>query len=264
MARRDDGNEPIRIRPPRSVASREQEILEKGSSPAPLEPQEDFTPSASPSSPGVTKTAGPIDFSFIPDICVTGLQPADVTSSIIRLLQGHFSKASNIRHPELRELVWSPSSDSNLFISSSTYVRQPESSKLPRLIVKRGSQSSKRVVAGDRGAFTNVDAHVSTSGYSRWVLGNARVGVIAESGHVCDLLSEEVYLGLTFIAPKVIAQTPFYDFQVVSLMGVEPTSNVGDSFMSGVDISYIYETSWVTTDIAPTLQGLNTTTQVVK
>jgi hypothetical protein len=264
MARRDDGNEPIKARPPRSVGSRERELAEFGVSPAPIPDQIDIEVPLSPQSPGVTKPVSEIDFSFIPDVCTTGMQPADITSAILRLLQGHFGSTSTIRNPELRELVWSNSSDAKILISSSTYVRQPEANKKPRIIVKRGVQRSQRVAVGDRGKFTNVDPHTSKSSYSRWSSGISRIAVIGESGHLTDLLTEEVYLGLTFLAPKVVAQTAFYDFQVVALSGIEPLSNVGDEFMGAVDVSYVYETAWVTTDITSTLQVLQDTVRTVK
>jgi hypothetical protein len=264
MARRDDGNEPVRVRPPRSVASREQEIAEYGVSPAPIEGQVDIEVPAGAQSPGVVKPVGPIDFSFIPDVCVTGLQPADVTSSIIRLLQGHFGEQSFIRNPELRSLVWANTSESKLLIVSSTYVRQPEANKKPRLVVKRGAQRSGRVVAGDRNSFENVDAHNSKSSYARWISGSANIAIITEAGHLTDILSEEVYLALTFLAPKVVESSAFYDFQVMGLTGVEPVDQVGGEFMAGVALSFIYETAWTTTDITPTLQSLQTNILTIK
>ena len=264
MARRDDGNEPIKVRPPRSVASREQEILDKGVSPAPFEDQIDIAVPPGAQSPGVVKPNKPIDFSFIPDVCVTGLQPSDVTSALIRLLQGHFGSETSIRNPELRSLVWANTSESKLLISSSTYLRQPEANKKPRLVVKRGSQQSKRIVAGDQNGFENMGAHMSKSKYVRWMQGMASVTVVTESGHLKDMLSEEVYLGLTFLAPKIVEQTAFYDFQVLGMSGVEPVNQVGDEFQSAIALSFVYETAWATTDITSTLQSLQTNILNVK
>ena len=270
MARRDDGNEPVVARPRRTGGSAWAEEQELGQSPASQE-QVDLVPpvvvdsslppeAGNPSIPDpLPGAANPLDFSSLPDLCLYGVRPQYLNGIFVRTLQAHFSDPLAIQAPDLRKSCqWSPDKAvSRLAILASTQVDSPTSGKLPRLIVKRGPQQTTRAVLDDRAEDIDGTGNLGTTRYIRFSQGSTTINCLGESDLQTEMLGNEVFGFLTQLSPYMRRVLPFHDFQVASLGEVQPLNEVGGKFLVGLQVNYIYEYAWLSTEMAPTLNGLS-------
>lgn len=270
MARRDDGNEPAVARPRRTGGSAWAEEQEFGQSPAsqeqvdlvaPVGVPESLPPEAgNPSIPDpLPGAANPLDFSSIPDLCIYGVRPQYLNAIFVRTLQAHFSDPLAIQDPDLRKSCqWSPDKAvSRIAILASTQVDSPTSGKLPRLIVKRGAQQTTRMFLDDKAEDGGNERNLGSTRYVRYSQGSTVINCLGESDLQTDLIGNEVFGFLTQLAPYMRRVLPFHDFQVAGMGEVQPLNEVGGKFLVSLQVNYVYEYAWLSTEMAPTLNGLS-------
>lgn len=252
MARRDDGNEPV---PAPQVPGQVDLVAPDG---ATTDPGGNLVVQ-NPAPPGY---GNQLDFSAFQEICRFGIQPRDLNKIFLRFLQGHFARAENIYIPEVRPYLWSPDKGkSRLQINQNTATDAATGSRVPMLLVKRGTQQSNSQVIGDRVGSSMDEMTKGKIRYVRFNSGSSTVISVGETDLHTELLAQEVYQALTWMGPEITRRLPFHNFQVTSLGETGILDLEGNRFGIPVTINYIYEYGWWNDEQAPTLNGLSITLQ---
>jgi hypothetical protein len=177
-------------------------------------------------------------------LCPGGMDIRSCERVIFKLLVYHFNTdiksaaltASNIKY------------DSNPYVSTLRIV--PFSAwdggtdmKKPSLILKRGNQTSERLLIGDH-AHRNTDIGAGTYAFSRQITGEHYVICTSAHNGQIEELAVETFNALTAYSPAVRAMLPFIDFSVTGVTPVQHNDELIRSLSSAVKIQYKYEQGW--------------------
>ena len=198
------------------------------------------------------------DYSYIAGACERGMDNQSMNLLIIRLLKSHFQNPNNIFSPFLKKFTYnSDASLSKIRIALNTnWTQEPESSKLPAIIVKRLPQQRSRVVIGDRGE--KREKMQGIYDFSRINQGGHRILCIAQADGFMESLAEEVFYLFTCLSPYIRTWFPILNFEAVTMGEIGFFDSVGRDLAIPIDISYAYEYSWTLRDITPDLSSVVT------
>jgi len=231
--------------------------------------QTDLDPSKPISIP-VSTSASKTKFSWLdPNVsaalCTTGMSIRGIDQLIMRVLTSHFLDAANLFNSSLNYLVVNENqAQGAIRIALHTNFDGSASDKMPALVIKRGNIESTRLVAGDEGSASTPESAIYS--YIRRLRGQHQVVVLASTDGEAEDLAMEVFDTLTTAGPVLTSRYPIADFQVMGMTELQIMSELGSRYAVIVGLQYDFEYSWKVTlgdDLAPSLTGLNVTTQFI-
>ncbi len=180
-----------------------------------------------------------LDLANLTNLCRAGMSPAVASSVLQAYLTDHFANH--------------PMSPVNSPVRIATNTRfDPKQAGFPAVIISRGEQASQRVVIGDR----SVDRDGQPI-YTRVERMSHRIFCIAEADGQAEDLALEVFDALTFASPVFRGQLPFLDFEVVKIGQLAALEGMGNRLGVTIEVSYVYETGWMTEQVGPRLKTLS-------
>jgi hypothetical protein len=189
-------------------------------------------------------------------LCTTGKTPVRLTGILLALLTQHFSSSDYIKIPELRSYIWSPDADvpeeKNLIIKTNYSISWKHIQTRPAIIVKRSEINSVQLGMGDYigpSEDKNDGDH-----YARGRTGGHIIYCVATSGHVAELLGEEVADEIMEFGPKIRADLGFNIFHQTQIGEVSKVEEHNTHFAVPVGIKYSWTHTWKLVPVTPKLK----------
>jgi hypothetical protein len=194
------------------------------------------------------------------NLCSVGLTPRTITGLIMRFLKDHFSDASLILTPNLRQFVYSEKvAESKIRIVKSVIFDPSGSGQYPALVVKRLNLESMRHSMDDRAQSHSLDHSTEQmqgiTQHSRFITGAHRIFCIADVGGEAEDLAQEVFDFLSFMSPAIRDRLPFHDFAVIGMGEEGALNDTAAQVGIAVDLKYTYEYAWALQALAPRLKA---------
>lgn len=194
----------------------------------------------------------------------TGTRPSHITGALKRLLEAHFSRATNISDEQLRPLIWRPDSDDEndqpkIHIKSWHEYDPTHLQQRPALYISRGPISTQRIALKDK-ALTHITSRTGNlegAEYIKLITGRHQVICCApKSDMAADRLGEEVYYLLLEYGPAIQQDFTLAGFHVNTITESQEIDDDHENFMVGVQITWTNAHSWKLKPIAPILKGM--------
>jgi len=197
-------------------------------------------------------------------ISSTGTRPSIMTGAILRILQSHFSRPTNIDNEQLRQAIWKPKSDdpdeqSQIHIEPWHRYDADHLQQRPALYVSRGPVNVQRIVLRDRALTRQSTRTGNLEGVDYMKLIVARHQVIccsAKSDMAAEKLAEEVFYMLLEYGPAIQKDFKLGGFHVNAITQSQKIEDDHENYMVGVQILWTNAHGWKLKPLAPILKGI--------
>ena len=190
------------------------------------------------------------------NICQLGMSNAVVQSLLMQLLRSHFGSADLIMQPSLKTRIWtSDVTTSGIRLATATQF-DPAAGQLPAVVIKRGDQTTQRMVVNDLNDGDPGWAGTGEAQYVRMQQGQHKLYCVGETDGEAEDLGTEVFEFLSYLSP-VMRQLPFQDFQVTAIGELGVIDGLGNRIGVPVTISYMYPLSWTVKPVAPAVKTIS-------
>jgi len=217
---------------------------------------------------------------------VVGPSPFRITGALIRLMQYHFSTPDNIQNPQLKELIWTPSTNgcsdelvidpctnqptggvirgSKILIEASYKKSSLSIQQRPAIFIKRETMSTRSV----NPSFSNkalaslnpVTGMYEGEKYAVYIEGRHSIIALAQTGSSAEAIAEEIYfrllqymdvikndLNLGAFGPSTMSDIKDYDVESKK------------SFYATVSVDWAYTYRWSVIEESPIIKRLAVT-----
>jgi hypothetical protein len=202
------------------------------------------------------------DWANLAALCPRGLDMRTVETVIFQLIASHFSSASRIINPYLKDLIYDPNPvASRLRVVLNTTYDLATSSKLPAVIIKRGEQKFSRIGLNDRGE----RAFPTTSGVFPFVRnseGSHSILAVSSVPGETENLANELLDLFTCVSPVMRSELPFADFEAVGVSELQVSDELGNRSVVAVQLLYKYELGWTMRYATPLVAAINVNTLI--
>jgi hypothetical protein len=189
-------------------------------------------------------------------LCTTGKTASRLTGILLTFLTDHFSLPSYIKIPELQQYVWTPEGDTpdekNLIIKPNYSMNWKNIQTRPAIILKRNPIQSVKI---------SIDDYVSPpefkgdgEHYAKIKKGGHTIYCIATSGHIAELLSEEVADEILEFSPKIREDLSFNTFEQTVIGDVSKVEEHNTHFVVPITLEYSWTHTWKLIPISPILK----------
>lgn len=208
--------------------------------------------------PGGGAQQNTYDYSYIVGACEFGMNNQSMTTLIIRILKSHFSRASNIFNPFLKETIYDsdPTKSKIRIVLNTSWPAGADATSLPALVIKRGPQKVSRIVIGDTGERWQKLQGIYD--YTRVQQGSHKILAIAQGDGYMEALAEEAFYVLTCLSPYIRTWFPIFNFEPVGLGEIGFFDSIARTLAVPLEITYAYEYSWTLQHVTPDLTSINT------
>lgn len=179
-----------------------------------------------------------------------GLSPEMIEGVIAQLLIGHFSDPQLIIHQACENMIWTPGSDTGIWIQPSYNWNSEQDGKLPAIYYKVNAQQQLRLTIGDQ--FYQID---DREGFVRGVTGSHTLHCFASSDYVTNQLATEVEKWVTTFSQLICKKLPFHDFQVTNRGELQKQDAFGERMGVALTLNYVYLWAWETQPAGPPLKS---------
>lgn len=173
-------------------------------------------------------------------LCNLGFRPIMITGLIRDQLIRHFSAASQIEEPDLRDLIWRRDERTGILIESQYRWRGTLANKRPAVVIKQNTRTAMRFSIGMKSGL-NEHGHYE---YSVLWLGSHTVFCLHGSGASAEILGSEVQRELLQFSPVLIEYLGLHHFAVTEVGGVSLLEEDRQTFVSPVTVAWAYEENW--------------------
>lgn len=192
------------------------------------------------------------DFSAI---CSLRPRPLIMTGVFRDILMRHFADPDHIEEPDLRKLVWNPTSTTGILIETHTRWRPELTQMRPGVIVKRNAFANVRRGIDDR---RQGPADISgNEHYNTFWTGSHTLFCIARTGAQVELLASEVQRELTQFGPAMRAVLHLLRIRCTQYGSPAKLEESQENWAVPVTVGYAYEEAWTIRPDAPTLSHLS-------
>jgi len=197
-------------------------------------------------------------------LCSTDTRPSIMTGVILKLLENHFSRATNISDSKLRKLIWLPDSDdedaqSRVHIEPWRKYDATHLQQRPALYVSRGQVQVQRIVLRDRAIphFSPKTGNQEGIDFMKLIVCQHQVICCsAKSDMAAERLAEEVFYMLLEYGPAIQQDFKLGGFHVGAISQSQKIEDDHENYMVGVQITWTNAHGWKLKPIAPILKGI--------
>ena len=172
------------------------------------------------------------------------------------ILSRHFSSAAFIEEPDLRQLLWKESEETNILIESVHRWRPELTEHRPAVIIKRNAYQNMRRGVGDRRQGPPADKYGADKFVTYWT-GSHTLFCIGGTGAQAELLGTEVQREITEFAPVLANVLNILRLQVTQVGAIAELEEAQENFVVPVTVGYTYEERWALRKQAPLLSHVS-------
>jgi len=197
-------------------------------------------------------------------LCSTDTRPSIMTGVLLKLLQDHFSRSTNISNEKLREAIWRPDSadedaQSGIHIEPWRQYDATHIQQRPALYVSRGNVRVQRVALRDR-ALNHLSKRTGNqegTDYMKLIVCQHQViACSARNDMAAEKLAEEAFYMLLEYGPAIMEDFKLGGFHVVGMSQSQKIEDDHENYMVGVQILWTNAHGWKLKPIAPILKGI--------
>jgi hypothetical protein len=191
---------------------------------------------------------------IISALCSLGPRPHIVTGFLRQWFISHFSKETQIEHPELRTKLWKRiPTETEIEIESVTRWKPQTTEFRPSIIIARNDWKVLRVgindqMMGERWDFTGTDH------FAAYLEGSHTLFCISNLAEEAEILGAEVYRELMQFGPKVREELDLKRFVVVGVGKLFEIEEARQNYAVPVTVAYGVEERWKLIPHAPFLK----------
>lgn len=169
-----------------------------------------------------------------------GWRPILLTGFLRDVLIRHFADPLHVEEPDLRQLIWSEGTDTNILIESIHRWRGDLVEFRPAILIKRGAFKNLRVLINDSwGTDEQGFDHYNTF----WV-GSHTLFCVHGTGASTEILATEVQRELTQFGPVIRQCFGLDKFQVVEVGEISELEEATENYVVPVTIGWAYQETW--------------------
>jgi len=187
-----------------------------------------------------------------------GPYPFLLTGAIVDITRNHFSTASNICMPGLRENLWNPDEKlSKILIDHGTLYNPRNVQQRPAVLINRADQTFKSVSIADRHHGAPVQDGYVEDTFTVQVNGSFNILCVERNGIAADMLGSEVGYMFTEFADVIQRSLCLHQFFVNGLSGPKQVDESSENFVTAVTMSYAAMHTWYVTKQTPIWARVN-------
>lgn len=222
----------------------------------------------SPDSP--TAVVGPtlVDLQEFSSLCSTGHTPQILTGALLRILQNHFSTASNIEDDALKDnIVKLQASDTSEGLAETGILIAPvykwdpaQLGKRIALYIKRNPLRTQKLGINHgltAGIDTNTDEVLRGEYHTLGVVGSHTIYCIGRVGAESEILGYEVFRELVQFGPAIRKDLKLHKFETTEVSDVNRIEEYDQHFVVAVVVAWAYLETWRIIPDAPWLKTLS-------
>lgn len=191
-------------------------------------------------------------------LCSYGQSPLTMQGALRQVLIQHFSDARNILNSTLRgrierDGVWSPGTDTGIYIESLHKWRPELTEARPGLILKEGAWQWQRMGIGDRKGEDYRSGKQFFGGY--WA-GTHTVFALANEGAEAQILAIEAMKCFLWFESEISAQLELQRFVPVSIGEVSALKEATENYVVPLVVAYVVPEFWYIQPDAPRVKRI--------
>lgn len=195
---------------------------------------------------------------YTPNICLVLANFRLMTGMFRDRLARHFSEASRIEHPQLREAIWKNADDTGILVETHYRWKPQASGRRPAVIIKRNACKNLRLSIGNVRQAPSQDEYGHEHFVTAWT-GSHTLFCISKDGAQAELLASEVQREMTQFAPVIAKTLALLRLEVIEVGPASLIEEDEQSFGVPVTVGYAYEERWVLRQEAPVLTKIDIT-----
>lgn len=206
----------------------------------------DFGPGGDPCpDPDAPQTCDiPLDLTSLADLCPLMPRPQLITGIVVQWMRLHFSDATHIENPLLKDYIWtSDNATSKLAIESVFKWNPAMTEQRPGIFLKRGPWKVLNAGIDNRKMAGTFDWPYPRQ-YNVFYQGSHTVFCVGGESAEVELLAAEVYRELVGFGPVVRKQFNFLRFVVTEIGEVSLLEESAEHFVVPVVVSYGAQDTW--------------------
>lgn len=212
-----------------------------------------------------------VDLDEYSSLCSTGHTPNVLTGALLRFLQEHFSRASNIENEALKQRVFTPQPDDTTeglvptgILIEPIYKWNPQNfSQRLAVYIKRNGLRIERYGINDgltTGLGRDADGNLKLAEGDYHVvgaLGSHSVFCIGRSGAEAEVLGSEVFREICHFTPVLRRDLKLKKLAVTEVTELQQLKEYDQHFAVAVVVAWGYFEKWRLVPEAPWLKGIN-------
>lgn len=202
------------------------------------------------------------DWGDLSKLCPRGLDMRSVERVLFQIVVSHFSLASRIINPDLKDLIFNTNAiATKIRVDLNTTYNLATAAKLPAVILRRGEQKFGRISLNDAGERRFAPSTGETS-FCRRVEGTHQLLCVSAVPGEAENLANELVDLFTGVSPVLRSELPFADFEVGGVGELQLSDELGNRAVVVVNVVYKYELGWTMVQATPLAVKLSFTTLV--
>ena len=186
-------------------------------------------------------------------LCSYGQSPLVMQGALRQTLIQHFSDARNILNATMRaritrDGVWSPGTDTGIYIESLHKWRPELTESRPGLILKEGTWQWRRLGIGDKRGEDYRSGKLFFGGY--WE-GSHTVFALANEGAEAQILAIEAMKCFLWFEEEITTQLELQRFVPVSIGEVSALKEATENYVVPIVVAYVVPEFWYVQPDAP-------------
>jgi hypothetical protein len=169
-----------------------------------------------------------------------GMQPIMITGLLRDMLIRHFSTASHIQAPDLRQLIWQGGNSTGILIESIHRWRGELVEKRPAVVIKRNAFKNLRLTVGERAGLTE-QGHYE---YSTFWVGSHTLFCLHGSGASVEILANEVKKQVHQFHPVIVEYLGLLRWAVTDVGAIAEIEEARETFAVPITVGWAYEEAW--------------------
>lgn len=189
-------------------------------------------------------------------LCSIGPRPHIITGFLRQWFIQHFSKASQIEHPELRGKLWRAiETDTEIEVESVTRWKPAATEFRPAVIISRNDWKVLRLGIDDR-MMGDTWSRTGVEHFATYLEGSHTLFCISSNATEAEILGAEAYREMIQFGPVVRKELALQRFAVVGVGKLFEIEEARSNYAVPVTVAYGIEERWQLLPYAPFLKRI--------